>query len=207
MFLATICTESILNELKMILFQCVVLALVTLYIAPWTWFIFLLESNNMASSRVIFISSHLTNDTMTSYWVRSFCLQLYIHYPLITVKRIRWFNLPMVKVFIIHFIISQWQRIIDLLFRFTFSCHHCLTFSCWMVLIGSRTYLKGILLAAQGLHNEVCLIVRSLIETNCMKLASLSNPSGNLCLIVCNLKTSHCKLTLFTLSASKLFNV
>ena len=47
-------------------------------------------------------------------------------------------------------------------------------------------------------------ITRSLIETNCMKLASLSNPSSNLCLIVYNLETSHCKFTLFTLSASKL---
>ena len=50
-------------------------------------------------------------------------------------------------------------------------------------------------------------IIRSLIETNCMKLASLRIPSGNLCLIVYNLQTSHCKFTLFALSASKLFSV
>ena len=41
-------------------------------------------------------------------------------------------------------------------------------------------------------------IIRSLIETNCMKLAYLSNPSHNLYVIVFNLETSHCKFTLFT---------
>ena len=50
-------------------------------------------------------------------------------------------------------------------------------------------------------------IIRSLMETNCMKLASLSNPSGNLYLIVCNLETSHYKFTIFTLSSFKLFSV
>ena len=44
-------------------------------------------------------------------------------------------------------------------------------------------------------------------ETNCMKLASLYDPSCKLYLIVCNLKTSHCKFTHFTLSASKIFSV
>ena len=40
-----------------------------------------------------------------------------------------------------------------------------------------------------------------------MEFASLSKPSSNLCLIVCNLEASHYKFTLFTFSAFKLFNV
>ena len=50
-------------------------------------------------------------------------------------------------------------------------------------------------------------IIRSFMETNCMKLASLSNLLGNLYLIVCNSETSHCKFIISTLSASKLFSV
>ena len=50
-------------------------------------------------------------------------------------------------------------------------------------------------------------IIRTLIKTDCMKLAYLSNPSRNLYLMVYNLETSHYKFTLFTLSASKLFSV
>ena len=51
------------------------------------------------------------------------------------------------------------------------------------------------------------IYLKKSLGTKCMKLASLSNPSSNLCLIVYNLETSYDKFILFTLSASKLFSI